>query len=257
MTQPDSSPFNRFCKTMQEFIKLILFAMLLLFIICKRDFIGTQLLYMISNINSLQVGNIQLTLNDETLGKFISGNWPAYLRVSNPKIKFIDGLFADKKYGVEFIDIQAKDDLNLNKGYIGDGNELMYLGNEKKELSLNPGDRLRIFTLKTNNENTNNILRKLTNEGKIKDIKNSVTALCITEKKEKITFEKDMDKIFVEKNKLYGLKKKKPHCAHKGKLPKKGLFKADEGEGDRIILIDRDNHILMDFDYFIIPKSVP
>ena len=69
--------------------------------------------------------------------------WAAYYRVSGALA--IDlASFDEERTGEEYVELSAHRPVNLGGGFIGDADELLYLGD--KGIPLAPGERLRVYT---------------------------------------------------------------------------------------------------------------
>lgn len=97
-------------------------------------------------------GVISVSFGTSKDGTPPSEKWAAFYRVKNKlSLKKVYFSFQD---GLEYIDLEALSPIDLTRGYVGDGNELLYLGgadlrggrNDKRDLFLRTGEGIRVFT---------------------------------------------------------------------------------------------------------------
>ena len=89
-------------------------------------------------------GVIEVSLDSSSQSSSEPMEWGAYQRIAD-RLRIVEAHFGSQD-GIEYIDIEAVGRIDLSGGYIGDGNELLYLGNDNRKLDLKSGKTLRIYT---------------------------------------------------------------------------------------------------------------
>lgn len=89
-------------------------------------------------------GVIEVSLDSSSPSSSEPMEWSAYQRIAD-RLRIVKAHFGSQD-GIEYIDIKAVGAIDLSGGYIGDRNELMYLGNDNRKLDLESGNTLRIYT---------------------------------------------------------------------------------------------------------------
>ncbi|MCG2773219.1 MAG: hypothetical protein L6277_14170 [Desulfobacterales bacterium] len=112
------------------------------------------------------------------------------------------------------MDLTAITPLNLGGSYIGDADEMLFLG--ECDIQLQAGETLRIYTF--------------------------VDETRKTEKSPGIAREKLGRRVVIA-------------TPLKNNKATKGIFKTHVGEGDRIVLIDREKRVILDLDYWWVPPA--
>jgi hypothetical protein len=125
-------------------------------------------------------------------------------------VRILEASLDGRESGAEFLDVEAVAPLNLGGAYVGDAKQMLFLGDA--DIRLKEGEALRIYTF--------------------------AREAPKPEPGRRVVIARPLKTGKAEKG--AGAKAKN----------KEGIFKAGLGEGDRITLIDRDQKVILDLDYW-------
>jgi hypothetical protein len=224
MPEQNAGALDRWLSTIKQLLQLLLLAIVIVLIVTNWysvNIFANRFLHSATQVSIADVLTVSITSSG---GYPREEKWAAFYRVAG-KVKVLEASLDDKTTGFEYLDLTAITPLNLGGSYIGDANEMMFLG--ERDIQLQADETLRIYTFadekRMNEEKSPEMARK---QGR-----RVVVAKPIKNKKEK--------------------KEKKEEAEEKG------IFQTHVGDGDRIVLIDREKRVILDLDYWWVKPPAP
>lgn len=216
MLEQNARAQDRWLSTIKQLLQLLLLAIVIVLVVTNwysanifiQRFLHSAVQVSIANVISVSITEQGITRQEK---------WAAFYRVAD-RVKILEASLDDKQTGVEYLDLTAITPLNLGGSYIGDADEMLFLG--EGDIQLQAGETLRIYTF--------------------------VGGAPKIEKSPETAREKLKRQVVIARP----LKKMDNKAA-------KGIFKTDVGEGDRIVLIDREKKVILDLDYWWLKSPAP
>lgn len=212
MSEQNDRPPDRWLSRAKQFFQLVLLIILIVLIIYNWNSVNICVNRFLHSATQVSIANVLTVSVTRPREGTREEFWAAFYRVAD-RVKILEASLDDKETGFEYLDLIAITPINLGGSYIGDANEMMSLGEEN--IHLEAGQTLRIYTYADEKR-----------KGK--------------EKSPEIAEEKLKRKVVTAKRIVKEKKEK----------DEKGIFKAHVGEGDRIVLIDREKRVILDLDYW-------
>ena len=200
-----------YIRIIRELITISFLGICIILIIGNWNSINVFIQKVLTSSANIAIGDIITVSMSTNSGKDDGnvGEMQAFYKVKKGiRISAVE--FNDKSTKYEFIELQALQELNLTRGFIGDDNEVLFLG--ERELKLAPYETVRIYTF----------LKSEDNKVFISKIEKEIGRKVVLSQKvvEDESSEDD------------------------------GIFKNEPGEGDRIVVLDHQNNLLIDAHYW-------